>query len=628
MRGRDSLGADRGATAASLVATAVATVAERACGVFGWEQPTAGNRTVSASINACLRLAMGCPFIMLYGRLVSHFAINPGSVAGAFDKTTARLAQLHFAEALWARDTEMWTTDVATQHKIAQRLGWLEAVEMSHEHVDRLRACADRVAADGFTDVVLLGMGGSSLAPEVLRQVIGVAPNRPRFQMLDSVDPDAVRRAMSRAKTSLFVFASKSGGTIEPNAMAAEARLQIRAAGIDNWGSRFIAITDEGTALHALAQDEGFRDIFLNPSNIGGRYSALSFFGTVPAALMGIDLDAFLRPAAHMTDLCTMPDPNTNPGLALGAIMAAAAMAGRDKLTLFVPPRLASFGLWIEQLVAESTGKHGKGIVPITGAPAGAPVGDDCLAVMVHLAGESPVAHVRDELHASGAPVVDLDVPDVLSLGAEFMRWEIATAAAGRLLDINPFDEPNVQQAKDATRVLLDAFTRSERLAIPPSDESLDEAEFTLSAAARTALGGSPATRILNLARPHDYVGLLAYLPPDDETFASLLADVRLRVAKRTGCATMVGYGPRYLHSTGQLHKGGPNTGVFVIVAAPAAEDLPVLGEPYSFGVLELAQAIGDFQSLDQTGRRALLIRLPSRDSERLRQVFDSLLQP
>jgi hypothetical protein len=245
---------------------------------------------------------------------------------------------------------------------------------------------------------------------------------------------------------------------------------------------------------------------------------------------------------------------------------------------------------------------------------------------MVHLGGESPHTDVRDHLNETGTPIVDLELPDVYALAGEFFRWEVATAAAGRLLDINPFDEPNVQQAKDATRALLDSYTRNAELPIPESDESLDDVEFTLSAAARDQLGTASATRILDLARPHDYVGLLAYLPPDDPEFAALLTDLRSRVATRTRCATMMGYGPRYLHSTGQLHKGGANTGVFIIVAAPAAEDLPVLGEPYSFGVLELAQAIGDFQSLDHTGRRALLIRLPSREPERLRRVFESLL--
>ena len=557
---------------------------------------------------------------------VSQFTISPGSLESALDKTFERLDQLHFADALWSRNVEMWTTDPETHRKIENRLGWLDAIDFVTPQVARIRACADAVRAEGFTDVVLLGMGGSSLAPEVLRQVIGVAPGYPRFRMLDSVDPDAVRAAMEQAETTLFVLASKSGVTIEPNAMAAEARLRVQVAGHQTWGSRFIAITDEGTALHVLAQAEQFRDIFVNPSNIGGRYSALSLFGLVPAALMGIDLDAFLRDAAEMAESCRASDVRSNPGLALGAVMAAGAEAGRDKLALLLPPHLASFGLWVEQLVAESTGKEGKGVAPIAGEGTDAPIGDDRIAVIVGLAGETPDASLRERLRESGAPIVDIEVPDVLALGAEFFRWEVATAAAGRLLEINPFDEPNVSQAKEATRVLLDTYTSQHHLPIPEPHAAVGGVRFTLSDAALEQLTGAPATRFLDLVAAHDYIALLAYLPPDVASLGEILTEARARLGKRGRVATMVGYGPRYLHSTGQLHKGGPNNGVFIVVAAPAAVDLPIPGETYSFGVLEQAQALGDFQSLDCTGRRVLLIQLPSRDPAVLRAAFDTLL--
>ncbi|MEQ1573449.1 MAG: glucose-6-phosphate isomerase [Vicinamibacterales bacterium] len=559
-------------------------------------------------------------------RLVSSFQIAPGSIAETLDKTFGRLEQLHFAEALWSRDVEMWTADPDARRSIANRLGWLDAIDMVAPQLPRLRAFAASIRDGAFTDVVLLGMGGSSLAPEVIRQVVGVVPGFPRFRMLDSVDPDAVREAMSDAPTSLFILASKSGGTIEPNSMAAEARRRIEAADVGDWGSRFVAITDEGTALHQRARRERFRDLFVNPSNIGGRYSALSFFGLVPAALMGIDLEAFTSRAHAMAKSCRNVDVRGNPGLALGAVMAAATIERRDKLTLLLPPRLSSLGLWVEQLVAESTGKNGIGVVPITGEAPDTPDGADRFYVAVHLGEDSPDAARRERIRASGAPIMDVHVPDIHALGAEFFRWEVATAAAGRLLDINPFDEPNVQQAKDATNGLLATYSTQRRLPTPEPATAVSGLTMTVSAAAQELLNGAPPERFLSLARPSDYVGLLAYLPSNDAVLTEILSDARRKIGNKTACATMLGYGPRYLHSTGQLHKGGANNGVFIIISAPADEDLPVPGAPYSFGVLENAQAIGDFMSLDRTHRRAILLRLPDRTSDTVRLAFRTLM--
>ncbi|MGE3401435.1 MAG: glucose-6-phosphate isomerase [Vicinamibacterales bacterium] len=560
---------------------------------------------------------------------MSHFALLPGALEAALLDTTRTLGELHFHTALQTRDLDVWSSDEDIRTRIANRLGWVEAVDFARGELPRLQACAEMVRDGGFTDVVLLGMGGSSLGPEVLRQVIGVADGFPRFRMLDSVDPDTVRDAMSAAPTSLFVFASKSGGTIEPNAMAAEARRRVEEAGFSDWGSRFVAITDEGTALHRLAQEQRFREIYVNPSNIGGRYSALSFFGMVPAAMMGIDVAGVLERAAAMADQCFMPDMTANPGLALGALMAAGAKHGRDKLTLLLPPRLSSFGLWVEQLVAESTGKQGKGVVPITGEPADAAAGDDRIVVAVHLPDEPADAPMdaarREALRAAGTPMLDIDMPDALSLGAEFFRWEVATAAAGRLLDINPFDEPNVQQAKDATRVLLDAFKAQRRLPFPEPHASVGGARFTMSAAAQEAAAHAGVAGFLRSVKKGDYLALLAYLPSHDAAIAQQLASARASLGTRAGCPTIFGYGPRYLHSTGQLHKGGANTGIFIIVMAPPAEDLAIPGEPFSFGTLEQAQGLGDFQSLERTGRRALLIQLPSREPQAIARAFAAL---
>jgi glucose-6-phosphate isomerase len=553
-------------------------------------------------------------------------SFETGAVGAQMDAAFSRLAQFRFAEALWNRTLEVWSTDRGIQQKIGNRLGWLGALDFVAPGLDRVRGFAEGVRGGGFSDVVLLGMGGSSLAPEVMRQVLGGSPGYPRFRMLDSVDPDAVRDALERADTSLFVFASKSGGTIEPNVMAAEARRRVEAAGHRAWGSRFVAITDEKTALHQRALAEQFRDIFVNPADIGGRYSALSYFGLVPAALMGANLDRLLAGARAMADACHAADPRTNPGLVLGAFMAASADAGRDKLTLVVSRRLASFGLWVEQLVAESTGKQGKGVVPIVGETPGARYGTDRAAVVVQLGDDAPDAAAIERLRASGAPILTLRMDDPTGLGAEFFRWEVATAACGWLMHINPFDEPNVQQAKDATRALLDTYAVAHHLASPEPHASRDGVRLTLSRAAESVLGDAAPDRFLKVLGQGNYFGLLTYVSPHAEDLAAAFDRLRAEVATRTGTATMFGYGPRYLHSTGQLHKGGPNTGAFIVVVATPAEDLPIPGEPFSFGVLEHAQGLGDFQSLEKTGRRALLVHLPRPDAAAFSRVADALL--
>jgi glucose-6-phosphate isomerase/transaldolase/glucose-6-phosphate isomerase len=555
---------------------------------------------------------------------LADFTLDTAAIAVPFQKAINQLRDAGFADAMWARRLDVWTGDAATRDKIANRLGWLNAIEFVRPHLPRLRAFAEAIVRESFTEIVLLGMGGSSLAPEVMRRVVGVAPGHPRFRILDSVDPDAVKEALANAATSLFLFASKSGSTIEPNVMAAEAERRIRDAGIADWGSRFVAITDEGTPAHQRAQAQRFREIFVNPSDIGGRYSALSFFGLVPAALMGIDVERMLAGASRMAEACRAADPQTNPGAALGAFMAAAAQVGRDKLTLLVPDRLESFGLWVEQLVAESTGKQGKGIVPIAGEPGDVPLGSDRAVVAIDLGGEAPRG--IDRVPASGAPFIRLTAPDALALGAEFFRWEFATATAGWLLGINPFDEPNVQQAKDATRALLQAYSAQRQLPVPEAHAQAEGARLSLSHAAEEALSGADALSFLEVVTPTDYVGLLAYLPPDEPLFAATFASARASIGQRTSCATMFGYGPRYLHSTGQLHKGGPNSGVFILVTAPPSDDVPIPGEPFSFGVLEMAQALGDFQSLDRIGRRALFLELPRRDAKLLGRLVDGLV--
>ena len=558
--------------------------------------------------------------------------------AGPLDSLDASVeAAGRAAAGLWRRDPSVWSDEPAAQQIIANRLGWLDSPALMADSIERLLAFAASIKDAGFTDVVLLGMGGSSLAPEVMRAVLGMTPGWPRLHMLDSTDPAAVRAVQTAPARTLYLFASKSGSTIEPNVLAAHFRRELENAGVPRWADHFVAITDEGTALAARARAEGFRDIFINPGDIGGRYSALSFFGLVPSALMGQDIASMLGWGLGMLASCEpgSGDMTTNPAAALGLAIGGAARAGRDKLSLLLPGALEPFGLWVEQLVAESTGKNGVGVVPIAGEPLATPAsyGADRLFVRLRLHGSS-AEDLRDtdvrELKAANAPIVEIELPEPSALGAEFVRWEVATAIAGALLRINPFDEPNVQQAKDATKRLLDSYKAQGRVPAPAPDRTLvGGTTLTASSAARHSLPGQDLKggpeALLSLIQPGDYFVLLAYLGPSDDLFEELRA-FRLAVRDRTRAATMFGYGPRYLHSTGQLHKGGPNTGVFVVVSATASEDLQIPGEPFTFGTLELAQALGDFASLDAAGRRAVHVHLPRPDRSLIREVADAML--
>jgi glucose-6-phosphate isomerase len=563
-------------------------------------------------------------------RLQDSFRFTAGPLA---DVVSARIdAAERAAAAMWQRDPSAWSRDAAEQQAIANRLGWLSSPLLMAEALDRLQQFALSVQRDRFTDVVLLGMGGSSLAPEVLRAVLGIAPGWPRFHMLDSTNPAAVRGAGTAPERTLYILASKSGTTIEPNVLAAHFRSLLRAAHVVEWPRHFVAITDEGTALAESARADGFRELFINASDVGGRYSALSYFGLVPAAVMGQNVAALVGWAIAMLAAAEPGFGATmgNPALGLGLLMGAAARGGRDKLTLITQPALEPFGLWVEQLVAESTGKKGTGIVPIAGETLASPdtYGNDRLFVRLRSHGsyaEEMLDTDTRDLAQANMPLAVLDVPEPSALGAEFVRWEIATAVAGALLDVNPFDEPNVTQAKEATRTLLGHFKSHGELQAPPADLVVGGAALTLSGAARKELDGRHPEALLTLLRDGDYFALLAYLGPDVELQQRLQA-FRMAVRGRTRAATMLGYGPRYLHSTGQLHKGGPNTGVFLVITAAPRADLPIPGEAFTFGTLEMAQALGDFASLDAAGRRALHVHLASPNRTALEQVFARLL--
>jgi glucose-6-phosphate isomerase len=550
--------------------------------------------------------------------LQDSLRLASGPLAEIFSASTPAAERI--AGALWLREPSAWSGDASDQRAIANRLGWMSSPLLMADSIERLNTFAATIRRDGFTDVVLLGMGGSSLAPEVLRAILGVAPGWPRFRMLDSTDPAAVRAAATPPATTLYLWSSKSGTTIEPSSLAAHFRRALEEAGVSRWADHFVAITDEDTELAKRAGADGFRDVFINPSDIGGRYSALSFFGLVPAALMGLDIAALIGWGLAML-AAAEPGFGTavaNPATALGLAIGAGARSGRDKLTLVVPPTLEPFGLWVEQLIAESTGKKGAGVVPIAGEHVADPstYGSDRLFVRINGVDTMKVS----------APVVDIELAEPAAIGAEFVRWEIATAVAGGLLHINPFDEPNVQQAKDATRTLLDEYKATGRLPAAAPDRTLDgNIALTATAAARRYLGERSADAILTLLRQGDYFALLAYLGPNP-ALADELNALRQSVAATTRAATMFAYGPRYLHSTGQLHKGGPNTGVFILISATPDQDVPIPGEPFSFGTLEQAQALGDFASLDATERRALHAHFPSPDPALIRQLAHALL--
>ena len=530
------------------------------------------------------------------------------------------------AERLWAKDGSLWAASGKAPEEISAWLGWLDLPEVMRERVAELEHLARDVREDGYRRAAVLGMGGSSLAPELFSRVFGWAGGDAgsgaasagalELRVLDSTHPDAVRgfRSWASEQRTLFLVSSKSGSTTEPNAF--QAAMGEIAPALD-----FIAITDPDTPLAELARAQEFRAIVTAPPDVGGRYSALTVFGLVPAALHGVDLGGLLDRGRQMAGACRTPDAQANPGLRLGALLGEAALAGRDKLTLLTGEHLAAFGDWAEQLVAESTGKAGKGIVPIVGEPLREPdaYADDRVFVRVRLAGEHEpeLEGLADALEGLGHPVERLELADPLDVGAEFLRWEVATAAAGIALGIDPFDQPNVQESKDATTELLAAYRT--RGALPEPMPLVSEIGVAITADP-ASLGDGPVSvdgaleQLFGLARPGiDYVAILAYLPKDSPIEARLQA-IRAGIGAATGAATTLGFGPRFLHSTGQLHKGGPENGVFLQITADPSKDLPIPGWPETFGTLITAQALGDLASLQGRGRRAM--RLHVADAE------------
>jgi transaldolase/glucose-6-phosphate isomerase len=558
----------------------------------------------------------------------------------AVDERLARWTTEGVATRLWEKNGSLWAASGKPPDEVAAWLGWLDLPDAMSERATELAHLARDVRQDGYRRAAVLGMGGSSLAPELFSRVFGWAGGEAgtgaasagglELRVLDSTHPDVVRgfRSWVGEHRTLFCVSSKSGTTTEPNAFHA-AMAEIAPA-LD-----FVAITDPGTTLAELARAQEFRGIVEAPPDVGGRYSALTVFGLVPAALIGVDLAVLLDRARRMAAECREGDAASNPGLRLGATIGEAALAGRDKLTILTTPRLAAFGDWVEQLIAESTGKAGRGIIPIVNEPPGGAdaYGDDRSIVTLSLAGdpEPDWAGLVAALGERGLPVAQIVLDDAYDIGAEFVRWEVATAAAGIVLEIDPFDQPNVQESKDATRELLDAFRA--RGALPQPAPLISEGGVAASADP-AALGDEPVTvegavrQLLSLLQAdRDYFAILAYLPQDDDV-ASRLQALRARVRDAFGVATTLGFGPRFLHSTGQLHKGGAESGVFLQLTAEPAKDLPIPGWDETFGTLIAAQALGDLTSLQRRGRRALRLHFAELGAglDRLEAMVDAAI--
>jgi transaldolase/glucose-6-phosphate isomerase len=566
----------------------------------------------------------------------------PQPLTDAVTKTLASWTDKGNVAKIWQKDASLWTGKDE-----AKWLEWLDVVATQQKALPDYQAFAEEIKAAGFTDILLLGMGGSSLAPEVFAITYGSKPGYPRLRILDSTDPQQIRNldATVDLKKTLFIVSSKSGSTLEPNIYMAHFLSMVKqAVGADKAGAQFIAITDPGSKLETVAKSENFRRVFTGYPGIGGRYSALSPFGIVPATLTGLDMQTFLGLAQEMTVQCSDASAEKNPGVLLGAIMGEAARAGRDKLTIVTSPAIHDFGAWLEQLVAESTGKEGKAIIPVdleTLSSDTTVYGDDRLFVFVKLEGDTGKFNGLDNaaieerlnaLNAKGHPVVQIVLKDKIDLACEFFRFEIATAVAGAIIGINPFDQPDVEASKIETRVLTDEYEKTGTL--PSEKPFFEEGQFQLfsdtinaealqKAAADKTLAGMLKAHLDRLGKD-DYFAFLNYIEMSAK-HVEATQQMRLQVRDKKHVATCLGFGPRFLHSTGQAYKGGPNTGVVLQMTCEDAQDLPVPDQKYSFGVVKAAQARGDFEVLTDRKRRALRIHITGSLEAGLKALGDAV---
>ncbi len=550
----------------------------------------------------------------------------------AYEAAVTKARDERWAERLFDRDPSVWSPNERVRAAIADRLGWLEAPIHFSDQIAALEGFGEGIRDAGFTTAVVCGMGGSSLAPDLLAKTFGTAEGWLALRVLDSTDPAAVAATVDDLDplATLWIIASKSGTTTEPQAFQADAWERIErelrsrhAPRNEHPGELMIAITDPGKSVEAIPHHDQLREVFLNPPDIGGRYSALTYVGLVPASLIGLDLDALLASAIAMLGACREPEPTANPGLSLGLAIGTLAKAGRDKLTILADPAIESFGSWLEQLLAESTGKHGTGIVPVDREPIGdiAAYGTDRAFVRLTITsdGNTPTPAgdaFADAAAAAGHPVIRIAIADPIDLGAEAFRWEVATVIAGAILGIDPFDQPNVEEAKELTRKVLAAASSGEKpAALPPSLVVDQAAGITLHGDAPLRLTSPDETLVGELARHlarrkvSAYLAIQAFVAPTPATDEAI---ERIRALLRDGtrCATTAGYGPRFLHSTGQLHKGGPSTGWFLQLTSDHPADRPIPGWPYTFGRLIDAQAEGDFAAIESHDLPILRVHL------------------
>ncbi len=562
------------------------------------------------------------------------------------EKAVEELANTNFSTRLWNKDATLWKDDTSSIELISNSLGWLDVAKEMSTHIDEITNFAAEVKGAGFRSVVLLGMGGSSLAPLVLKETFGDIDGAPYLTVLDSTDPSAVLRVDgdSDPETTLFIIASKSGSTIEPLSLFEYFYELVREIKGESVGENFVAITDPGSGLERLALDRGFRKTFLNPSDIGGRYSALSYFGLVPAALGGIDVAALLESAISMGDECgPSVAASDNPAFYLGAALSVLAREGRDKLSFLISEEFEELGLWLEQLVAESTGKEGVGIIPLAGESLGDvdSYGDD--RVFVHIGPPFVEEHHIELLHyleSAGHPVISIRLNSLSAIGGEFLKWEIATAVAGMGLGINPFDQPDVESAKLATKSLLKGsdggsklppgrIFKGEKFRLYLGDETLTRLGLSTSRLRDADSRPDEAVKSLlsYVKKEGSYISILPYFDPEDRSVANFLSALRQMLRNSLALATQLGYGPRYLHSTGQLHKGGPDGGLFLVLYHNRAEgeDPVVPGQAYSFLGLETSQALGDVGALLAKGRNVALFNINTPFTESLEEVYSLL---
>ncbi|MFZ4619015.1 MAG: glucose-6-phosphate isomerase [Bacteroidota bacterium] len=562
-------------------------------------------------------------------------SISSGSIQQNFNNQFGAFAAHSIIKRLWEKDHTIWRSEEVHKKSILNRLGWLNSLDLMIANADMLIAFGNEIKAAGFKHVVVLGMGGSSLCPDVCRATFGSAPGFPALLVLDSTNPTSVLRIEQQIElaTTLFIVASKSGGTTETNMFYQYFYDRVGTVK-KNAGENFIAVTDANTKMEGIAKEKLFRKIFINPEDIGGRYSALSYFGLVPMALIGMDIKNLLHSADEMRKQSKF-EPVQNPAAQMGLLMGEAHNEDIDKMTFVISKEISTFGYWAEQLIAESTGKEGKGILPVEGETItdqfdANRFGPDRFVIFLLLEKDaSAYAHLQKELTEKNVPYAVVLLKDIYELGSQFFLWEFATAISAVVLKINPFDEPNVKESKDNTVSVIEEFKKNN--ALPVKHTIVKESQATLFGEASYAATLSSQT-VAGLMKKHfagktgqDYIALLAYIDQNPENEA-LMYSLREELTKIYGLPVTVGFGPRYLHSTGQLHKGGKPNGIFLIITADEPKDVVIPGEAFTYGVLKSAQSLGDYQSFANRDLRLLHLHLAGGIESGINSLKQSLL--